>query len=97
MNRLPVYTINFARYDVTISEIHQTMKTRYFVIFLPSLLEYVVFDKNNLGEFFGFETRTFIWTSVTLAYVITHYSIFRASFVTDVSFQVGFISPQLVQ
>lgn len=81
MNRLPVYTIYFARYDVTISEIHQMMMTRYFVIFLAIVVwTHVVFDKNNLGDFFGFETRTFIWTSVTLTYVIIHYSIFRASF-----------------
>jgi len=82
MNRLPVFTINFARYDVTISEIHQMMKTRYFVIFLAIVVwTHVVFDKNNLGDSFGFETRTFIWTSVTLAYLVIHYSIFRASFV----------------
>ena len=52
MNRLPVYTINFARYDVTISEIHQMMMTRYFVIFLAIVVwTHVVFDKNNLGNF----------------------------------------------
>ena len=81
MNRLPVYTINFARYDVTISEIHQMMATRYFMIFLAIVVwTHVVFDKNNLGDFFGFETRTLIWTSVTLAFVVIHYALLRLSF-----------------
>lgn len=41
---------------------------------------HVVFDKDNLGEILGFETRVFVWTSVTLAYVIIHYALLRFSF-----------------